>query len=237
MADPKERVTFILCGTQFASNLGGAARVMKNMGFGRLALVQPVCEVGVEARTAAMRGDELLDHAKFHPTLAEAKQDFDLLVGTSGGLGSRHPRLTDSRTLAEEIVPAYLPRRVGLAFGSEGNGLRHDEIDLCDWLVEIPTGSPYGSLNLAQAVAIVAYELHLSLSRPERRPFLHQASPGQVGELMEHLGQRLQSAGLPGSTDLDQVVRRLEKIAGRARLEEEDVNLIRALLDRSQAIS
>lgn len=234
MPNPKDNLLFILCGTQFASNLGGAARVLKNMGFERLALVAPACEVGVEARTAAMRGETLLDHADFHPTLRDAKRHVDLLVGTSGGMGSRHPRRTDSRTLAEEIVPSYLPGRVGVAFGCEGNGLRHDEIELCEWLVEIPTGSRYGSLNLSQAVAIVAYELNLSLSRVSRDSFLHLATREQVRSLIDHLEVLLGAAGLPDSTDIGETVRRLARIVGRARLEEEDVNLIRGLLNRIQ---
>ncbi len=229
MTDPKTSVTFILSGTQFASNLGGAARVLKNMGFERLALVRPVCEVGVEARTAAMRGDSLLDSARFHPSLLEAKRDVDLLVGTSGGLGGRHPRRVDCRSLAEEIVPRYLPNRIGVAFGCEGNGLRHDEMELCEWLVEIPTGSDYGSLNLSQAVAIVAYDLHCSMTRLTPGGFLHLAPPEQVRDLLSHLERLLASGRLPASTDIDQALRRLEKIAGRARLEQEDINLIRSL--------
>lgn len=230
MQNPKDQIRFILCGTQFASNLGRAARVMKNMGFERLILVQPECEVGVEARTGAMRGDGILDRADFAATLEDASRQVDLLVGTTARLAGANPRRAALRTFAEEIVPAYLPNRIGIAFGAEGNGLTRQEIDCCQWLVEIPTSPEYPSLNLSQAVAVAAYELHVALSGLQRGDFLNAAPPELVRGLLERAEETLRRLHPPDSLDLEEAMRRIARVAGRARLEREDVNLIRGLL-------
>ncbi len=230
MGLPEESIVFILARTQFASNLGQAARVMKNMGFSRLLLVRPQCEVGMEARTRAMKGAEILDRAELFPSLEAAAREVDLLVGSSGRFGPGKPNWITSRRFAEAVVGRYLPARVGIAFGAEDTGLEREEVALCQWLIEIPTGSQYGVLNLAQAVGILAYDLHLALADTPRRPTLHRSDPQHVAALLEDVRATLQSLGFPTRVPLERVMKRFQKIAGRAQLEIEDVNLFRGLL-------
>ncbi|MGH9340860.1 MAG: RNA methyltransferase [Acidobacteriota bacterium] len=230
----KENVCFILVRTKFAFNLGLAVRAMKNMGFEKLILVQPECEVGVEARSRAMRGAEILDRAALYPSLAAAAAEVGLLVGTSGRFGEGKKNVTSCRDLAEEVLPRYQTSSVGIAFGSEENGLNREEIKLCQWLVEIPTGSAYSSLNLAQAVIVVAYELHLAsmaAADPKSQPaLLHLADAEQVRGLIEHVRQSLESVELPPKISVTRLMKRLSRILGRAQLEQEDVNLLHGLL-------
>ncbi len=225
-----DSLTFILVRTQFAANLGSAARVIANMGFSQLLLVRPQCDVGAEARTRAMKGAPLLDHALLYPSLAEASREVDLLVGTSGLLRSRKDQWSDCRRFAEEVLPRHLPARVGIAFGSEENGLDREEIDLCRWLIEIPTGSDYRSLNLAQAVAIVAYEVHLALAGPEKAAGPNRADHQHVEGLLRDAEATFRELGLDTTAPLERVMDRLRRIAARAQLQVEDVNLFRGLL-------
>lgn len=226
----RENLHFLFVRTQFASNLGSAARVLKNMGFAHLVLIQPQCEVGAEARSYAMRGAELLDTARYYPSLQEASRHFQLLLGTTGRFLRDKPRLVDCRSMAAKILPAYSSSRVGIVFGAEDNGLVREELQLCHWLVEIPTGSEYPILNLAQAVAIVAYEIHLSLGAQRREGFLHGASPEGVEALMERLERFFHRLDPPPGISVERWMKRLRQLAGRARLEEEDVNLLHGIL-------
>ena len=225
----KERICFILVRTQFASNLGAAARVMKNMGFARMVLVQPQCEVGAEARMLAMKGAEVLDQASFYPSLEGAAQHLDLILGTTGRLSPQaHP--LNSRVLAEEVVERFPQSSIGIAFGPEGNGLERAELRLCQWLVEIPTERGATSLNLAQAVAVIAYELHVSSLKQPHRSFLNHADQQQIRALLDHVERLLPAIKLPSHVSVERLLKRLARIAGRAQLEIEDVNLLRWLL-------
>jgi TrmH family RNA methyltransferase len=234
MAGMSESVFFVLVRTRFASNLGAAARVMKNMGFENLVLVQPLCEVGVEARAMAMKGAEIVDHAEYYPDLEAAARHLNLLVGSTGRFTPGKPLLTDCRLLAREIVPRYAASsRIGIAFGSEDNGLSREELRLCQWMVRIPTAPEYPVLNLAQSVGIVAYELLMAAREQESKPapdFLHLANGDEVHSLMSHLQRALENLNLPLHISIPRLLKRLAKIAGRARLEKEDVNLLHGLL-------
>ena len=225
----KERICFILVRTQFASNLGAAARVMKNMGVARLVLVQPQCEVGAEARMLAMKGAEVLDQASFFPSLEEAAQHLDLILGTTGRLSPRaHP--LNCRALGEQVIDRFPQSSIGIAFGPEGNGLERAELRLCQWLVEIPTVRGSSSLNLAQAVAVIAYELHVSSLKQSDRNFLNHANQQQIRALLSHVERLLPAIKLQSHVSAERLLKRLARIAGRAQLEIEDVNLLRWLL-------
>ncbi len=229
----KERICFILVRTQFASNLGAAARVMKNMGFARLVLVQPQCEVGAEARMLAMKGAEVLDRASFFRSLEEAAQHLDLILGTTGRLSPRaHP--LNSRMLAEKIVERFPQSSIGIAFGPEGNGLERAELRVCDWLLEIPTVHGSTSLNLAQAVAVIAYELHGSSLKQPDRSFLNHAGQEEIRALLSHVARVLPAIELPSHVSAERLLKRLARIAGRSQLEVEDVNLLRWLLSETK---
>ena len=225
----KERICFILVRTQFASHLGAAARVMKNMGFARLVLVQPRCEVGAEARMLAMKGAEILDQASFFPSLEEAAKQLDLVLGTTGRLSPQTNPL-NSRALAEQIVDRFPQSSIGIAFGPEDNGLERAELRLCQWLVEIPTIRGSTSLNLAQAVAVIAYELHVSSRKQPDRSFLNHASQQQIRGLLSHAESLLSAIKPLSHISAERLLKRLTRIACRAQLEVEDVNLLRWLL-------
>lgn len=231
MSSRKDSICFILSRTQFARNLGAAARVMKNMGLSSLWLVAPRCEVGMEARAVAMKGAEVLDGAELFPSLEAASGRVDLLVGASGRFSPEKPNWTESRTFCRRILPRYLPARVGIAFGAEDNGLTKEEARLCRRLIEIPANPEYPVLNLAQAAGIMAYEIHMALREtPPEEPSSRQADPRHVAALLEAAESTLKTLGYPPQAPLPAVMKRLQKLAERARLEVEDVNLFRGLL-------
>lgn len=226
----RENIHFILVRTQFASNLGSTVRVMKNMGFRNLILVQPECEVGIEARSFAMKGAEILDKALFTPSLEEAARNLSFLIGTTGRFKSRKPRLIPCRSLVENVLANCASADLGIVLGSEDNGLRREELRLCQWLVEIPTASDYPVLNLAQAAAIVAYELNLNLSDQKPSDSLQQASPEELESLISHVERTLRALTLPVRLSVGRLMQRIRKITSRAQLEREDINMLHGLL-------
>jgi TrmH family RNA methyltransferase len=230
----RDNIHFILVRTQFASNLGSTVRVMKNMGFHHLVLVQPECEVGLEARSFAMKGAEILDNAIFRPSLEDAAQELSFLIGTTGRFKGRKRRLISCRALSEEILPRCSPANLGIVIGSEDNGLRREELRLCQWLVEIPTGSDYPVINLAQSAAIVAYELNLGLSHHARSDTLNLADPEELASLMLHVEKTIEALALPVRLSVQRLMQRVRKIASRAQLESEDINMLHGLLKELQ---
>lgn len=226
----RENIHFVLVRTQFASNLGSTVRVMKNMGFENLILVRPECEVGLEARSYAMKGAPVLDNARFLPTLDEVAGELGLLIGTTARYRGKKPRMLSCRTLAEDLLPKFASSSIGIVLGSEDNGMRREELRLCQWLVEIPTGSDYPVLNLAQAAAIVAYEIHVGMSSHSVGKTLHEATPNEVESLMSRIEDSLEALDLPTRLSVERLMLRLRKITGRAQLEREDVNMLHGLV-------
>lgn len=231
----KKDVHFILVRTRFASNLGSSARAIKNMGFSNLVLIAPECEVGVEARAYAMRGDDVLDRAAFMASLEDAARTFGSLIGTTGRFRQPKPSLVDLRSFAQNLGERFSSSSLGIVFGSEENGLSHEELRLCHWLIRIPTDSDYPVMNLAQAVAVVAYELNLTLTDVSGgEQLLHEAGREENESFLLFLEELLQKTSFPPHVQIEKIMKRLRRIAARARLEREDIDLLRGVLTKFQ---
>lgn len=226
----KDHIHFILVRTQFASNLGTSVRAMKNMGFERLILIEPECEVGVEARARSMKGAEILDRARFFPSLEAAQQEIGILAGTTGRFQESSGRSFQCRRFAEEILPQLVNIPLGIVFGPEDNGLRRPELRLCQYLISIPSGSDFPVMNLSQAVAVVAYELHLALCEPQAPSEGQTVEADEVQGLLGQVEELLASAALPPHLSRPRLMHRLRKLASHTALEREDVNMLRLLL-------
>lgn len=235
MGDPKSNLHFVLVRTQFASNLGSTVRVMKNMGFEKLILVRPECEVGIEARSFAMKGAEILDRARFFTSLEAVADEVPVLIGTTGRFHGSRSRLVDCPTLSAEVLPRLAGTEVGIVLGSEDNGLRREDLRFCQWLVEIPTAPGYSVINLAQAAAIVAYQIHIASSNWTRPPSPARAAPSQIESLMQRIESLLEALDLSTRISVPRLMQRIRKIAGRAQLERRDVNMLHGVLKELSA--
>jgi len=157
------RCRVVLVRPHYAGNLGSAARVMANFGLSELVLVDPVANrQTIEAVMMATHGLHILNGAREVGSLAEAVADCGLVLSTSGEVGGL-ARKGYWGTPAEQLprVLDTLPRApVAIVFGPEPHGLTVDEITACHGMMFIPSAPGHESLNLAQAVAVVLYELH-----------------------------------------------------------------------------
>lgn len=168
-----EKVRIVLHRPANADNLGAAARVMMNFGLSRLAVVVPPAWAGAprgggdgtaqddvlrRAARLARHATVLLDRAEFHPDLASALGPATWVCGTSSRELPGRPRLSP-RQLGEEVARRAPTGELALVFGEEQRGLSDAELELCHAVCTIPTSPDYDSMNLAQAVAVLCYEL------------------------------------------------------------------------------
>lgn len=176
-----EEVRIILVEPAGALNVGSVARIMKNMGLQELILVNPRCNpLGDEARRMAVRGADILERARIVETLAEALTGCTRAIATT----ARERTLTIPVENPTNALPWLLTEnsKSALIFGREDSGLTNTELNYAQKLIAIPANPEYSSLNLAQAVAVCAYELYqISLSTPLNR------SKALTGEILPQL--------------------------------------------------
>lgn len=152
---------------QGSGNVGAVARAMKNMGFSRLTLVNPQCKINEESMNFARSANDILENAKIFSTLKEALYNFQRVVGTTCRLGK--DRSGDEPISPREYVTqnsgALASHNTAIVFGRENKGLSGDELMLCNDVLTIPTFPELASLNLAQSVMIILYEIFLGIEK------------------------------------------------------------------------
>src|SRR5881628_3404 len=155
-----KNVIIVLVGTKHPGNLGSAARAMHNMGLNRLRLAAPQCSIDEEAMRMAKAGKGILSDAQVFDSLKGALKGVRLAIGTTGKAGGYRSQVSSPRILAPQIVEKATRQKVALIFGPEDTGLVDEDLMLCQQLTRIPTQPQALSINLAQAVMILCYELH-----------------------------------------------------------------------------
>jgi TrmH family RNA methyltransferase len=214
------------------ANIGGVARAMKNFGLRQLRLVRPASFDPGVVEAMAHRSDDILAASTTHDDLDAALADAVFVVGTSGRTRELGPPPTTPRALAPALLrhAAYGP--VVLLFGNEDNGLTNDDLARCHALVAIPTDPSYASLNLAQAVLLVAYELFLAAEQPQppAPPSEPPANAGQLAHLAQLTAALLHQADFFKSQNAAPTLRRLRLLLGRASPSERDAALLLAML-------
>lgn len=233
----RDRIAFVLIAPTEPGNIGAAARALKNMGFGRLKLVRPADHLGPEARSMACGAKGLLLKAPVYQTLDEALAGKSLVVGTTRRLGSRRGLILDVREGTKRIRQAAVKNEIAILFGNEHTGLTNRDIESCGFLLTIPSAAALPSLNLAQSVMLVAYELGRPapgrLSAPRGWPRLAAKKDLRVLEKkIDHLLDILEY-GPEGDRDLRRDIRRnLGRLFGRAGLTPWELRMLLGLCRR-----
>ena len=158
-----DHLTIVLHKPRLAENIGATARAARNMGITRLAVVQPE-DFDQERMLKMATGSSaaLIHNLGLHQDLASALGSFHYVVGTTARLGGSYRQSpVPPRELARQLIPLSQHNQVALLFGPENWGLTNEELAFCHTLVTIPT-SDFRSLNLAQAVLVVTYEIFLA---------------------------------------------------------------------------
>jgi TrmH family RNA methyltransferase len=222
----------VLVNTSHPGNIGAAARAMKNMGLSDLCLVDPQRYPSAEATARASGADDLLARAKCFGTLDEAIADAVLVIGASARSRSLPVPILDPRVCAKLVYEQPDAKAVAILFGRERTGLTNAELDRCHYLVQIPGNPEYPSLNIAAAVQIIVYELRLLDG--------HGANAGQTGigyatarqmeQFYDHLEETLVELEFLDPANPKQLMRRLRRLFGRTRPDQNEINILRGIL-------
>jgi tRNA/rRNA methyltransferase len=162
----------VLVEPQLGENIGAAARAMANFGLSRLRLIKPRQSWPNEkAQMMAAGADRILDGAELYDTLDQAIADCSFVLATTARAHDQAKPVIGPAEAARQIAPRVTAgETVAIVFGRERNGLENDEVALADRIVTLPVNPAFASLNLAQAIVIIAYEW-FKLSTEEKLPF------------------------------------------------------------------
>jgi tRNA/rRNA methyltransferase len=240
MAEPgdpaPEAPVVILVRPQLGENVGTAARAMLNFGLLDLRLVRPQCGwPNAKALAAASGATEVLNRLQLFERVEDAAADLHRLYATTARTREIAKPVVSPRTAAQEARESIAAgERVGVLFGPERTGLANDELVLADAVLSVPVNPAFFSLNLAQAVLLVAYEWFQSGDAPGRRqvdPAGRPATKGELDQLLEHLIAELDATHFFRTADRRQsMARALRLIFARADLHEPDVHLLRGVI-------
>ena len=154
-----ENITVVLNRPRFPENIGAAARALCNMGMRQLVVVSPEqCDLNRVLRLATHAAIDVVEQMAYFENLQEALSPFNHVVGTTARRGRERQSVMQPHQMAEQLVSISQNNRVALLFGPEDRGLTNEELRLCHHLVTIPTDQ-FSSLNLAQAVMVICYEI------------------------------------------------------------------------------
>lgn len=239
-----ERVRIVLVNTSHPGNIGGVARAMKNMGFGRLYLVEPKEFPSDKATARASGATEILESAAVVETLDQALVGCTYVVGASAR-GRHIPwPVLDPRELAADWLPGREDLEVALVFGREDRGLTNEELHRCHKHVHIPAEPGFSSLNLAAAVQVLCYELRMAVlglekaAAPEHRWGtawdIELASAEELERLFEHLEQTLVDIEFLDPNNPRQLMTRLRRLYLRSHPDRVEVGVLRGILTATQ---
>ena len=233
---------FILLHTSHAGNVGAVARAMKVMGFDDLVLVQPRWPdvlLRPEALERASGAVDVLEKARILQTWEEAVEGIEYLCASAMTPRDFGPPTVEPRThftqLAAQASDAEAPvRSVGLVFGSERYGMNNAEVYRCNACLRIPTNPAYGSLNLAAAVQLLAYEWRLALGSFAEHPeppgnASRRADAAQISGMLAHWEQGLQALDYLDPQTPRKLMPRLQQLFNRAELREEEIHILRGI--------
>jgi len=223
-----DSISIILVRPKFPENIGSVARAMKNMGLSRLIVVNGCTPLHPNAYKLASGAEDILERAEETSTLREAMSEMGCLVGTtSRGGKERHTDLTP-KALAKRLIPLSKKNLIGLAFGSEKEGLTNEELSLCHLYARIPSMESFPSLNLAQAVMVVCYELfQASMEIPKQ--FVQLTKAEQLERMFENMEKTLIQIGFLESKHPKRIMRVLRRLFGRSQMDEREVQILRGI--------
>ena len=234
--DPLHNIAIVLVRPQFAGNIGAVSRAMKNMGLSRLILVSPVQDpLSPEAKMMATSAKDLLEKAEIFPRQEDALAGFRWIAGTSARKGRNRGPFVTPREISPEIIGHARSIPVAILFGPEDRGLTNEDLAPCQALISMPTYPQLPSLNLAQAVMLLCYELHMAAwaqpaggaSAPG--PFPPLAEFQKVERMYAHLEDLLQRIGFLDPKNPKRIMHTMRRVFGRAGLSDREVAILRGI--------
>jgi len=237
-----ENIRIVLVNTSHPGNIGAVARAMKNMCLQELVLVDPIAEFpSGKAWARASGAVDILDRTRRVATLEEAIADCQWVVGASARMRAIPWPLLDARSCAEKLAIESETNKVALVFGRENSGLTNEELERCHHLVHIPANAEYSSLNIAAAVQVLAYEIHIAhLQQGGQAKFkvendYPRITAQELEGLYQHFEQALMAIDFYDPENPRQLMRRLRRLFNRVELDRMELNILRGILAAAEA--
>ncbi len=233
-----DKFRIVLVNTSHTGNIGSVARAMKTMGISNLYLVDPVTPPDGKAQALAAGATDILASAKIVDTLEEAIKDCGLVVGASARSRTWSWPMLDPRQCAKKMLSEAPKHEVALVFGRENNGLSNEELQLCQFHVCLPANPEYSSLNLAMAVQTLCYEIRMTwLENQEQYETIEEDYPlaDDLDGFYQHLEETLIKTGFIIKAHPGQVMMKLKRMFNRARVERQELNILRGILSSIQS--
>ena len=230
------QIRIVLVRPSHPGNIGAAARAMKNMGFSQLYLVEPQSFPSEVATARASGAESVLENARVFEQLGDAVSDCHHVITTTARKRSLHWENHDARSSAQMIAAIAADEKIAIVFGPERTGLNNDEIGLSHSLIHIPVDEMFASMNLAAAVMLVCYEVRVaSIAATNLEQVINNsdepsATAQQVEGFVGHFHTVMEQTGFLTNKPSDKLLRRVRRLFNRARMSEQDVNILRGVL-------
>jgi tRNA/rRNA methyltransferase len=226
-----DNIRVVLSHTTHPGNIGAAARAMKTMGLRHLYLINPRYFPDPQADAMAAGADDLLRDAVVCGSIDEALRGVVFTVAMTARLRDISIEVKSPREAMPLLLQQAAQQPVALLFGTEMSGLTNEEMGKAQVLVNIPAAPDFSSLNLAAAVQVMGYELNLAAqSHVPGVPEVRLAPHEQVEGFFAHLEKTLLGIGFFTTQNPARMMQRLRRLYARARLEPEEVNILRGIL-------
>jgi tRNA/rRNA methyltransferase len=226
-----KNIRVVLSHTTHPGNIGAAARAMKTMGLGRLYLINPRLFPDPQATAMAAGANDLLENAVVCRSIDEALHGVVYTVAMTARLRDISLEVKTPRDAMPALLQQAAEHPVALLFGTEMSGLTNEEMGKAQLLAHIPANPEFSSLNLAAAVQVMAYELSVAAQAvlPPATE-IHPAPHEQVEGFFAHLEKTLFAIGFFTTQNPARLMQRLRRLYARARLEQEEINILRGIL-------
>ncbi len=224
-----ENIAIVLNEPHFPENIGAAARAAKNMGIRRLTLVNPIdCDLPRILKMATHGAEDVVSAMEIHNSLEDALAPFAHVVGTTARIGSHRQSVRDAAQVARELVGITQKNQVAILFGTESRGLANEHLKYCDTLVTIPTAD-FTSINLAQSVMIVAYEIFRAASEDRELFVPRLANKRELEGMYSHLEDTLVKINFINPENPEYWMMNIRKFFSRLNLRGRDIRIIRGI--------
>jgi tRNA/rRNA methyltransferase len=224
-----DHIAIVLVQPNIPENIGAAARAMRNMGLRRLVVVAPPrCDLTRVCKMATHAALDVVEEMEEFGCLAEALRDFNYVVGTTARVGDKRQVIANPERLAQMLAPISAENRVAILFGPEDRGLTNEDLRRCHSVVTIPTAD-FSSLNLAQAVMVICYELFRTRPAPAREFVPRLANRFELDAMYDQLKEVLQRICFINPDNPDYFMNNLRHFGTRMRLRAKEVQIIRGI--------
>ena len=224
-----DNISIVLMQPRYSENIGAAARAMRNMGIHHLVIVDPQnFDLYNALKLATHFAADIVEKSIVSKDLRDALAPFNYVVGATARLGKQRALIHTPSDLAQKLIPISIENRIAILFGPEDKGLSNEDLRYCHTLVNIPT-TEFSSLNLAQAVMIICYEIFIAGLETNEQYVPRLANRHELDGMYDQLKEILVRISYVNAENPDYWMNNFRRFFTRLQLRAKEVSIIRGL--------